>query len=84
MRLSTDPDDPGYQAWMALQEEGPQYVVVLVNGEKQIHCVTVDDEIGCALVYEIGPDGRVVLEGDELKIKELRGTVQIVIEAVGD
>jgi hypothetical protein len=79
MRLSTHSSDPGYQAWVALNSKRNR-VRVLVDDVEQSHCITVDEELGYALVHERGPDGRFVLDGEEIKAKELYGRVQIQIK----
>jgi len=83
MRLSVDSRDPGYQAWAALGPQGSR-VRVLVNGVEQTHCITADEELGYALVYETDAEGRLAHDGALIQSKELRGYVRILIEDADD
>jgi len=47
-RISTDPDDPGYQNWVNLYCSGSPYKIeVRLNGIVQDNCKSTDVEEGC-------------------------------------
>lgn len=69
MRLSSDPRFPGYRPSAA--------AYVFLNGELLGDCVHADEEAGVVTVYERDRFGNILLDGDFVAVKELRGQVRI-------
>jgi len=77
MRKSVRKDDPGYD---------PKAVrcAVFLDGQKLKYCITADEELGKAWVYETGEDGHLIVDRSvnppQLRVKVLSGKVRIVME----
>jgi hypothetical protein len=74
MRISSNPNDPGYNMWRATRKS----FEILYNGILVSECVTVDDEEGYILKAALNERGKVYAEDDEVVMEELRGDVRIV------
>lgn len=72
MRISIDKNDPGYN-FTALGTE------VYLNGKKQNNCITADDKKGIVIVYAEDKEGKLILEGHDIKTEELHGEVKLVL-----
>jgi aminoglycoside/choline kinase family phosphotransferase len=78
--MSSDPEDPGYQAWM--QASAKSKTVVYVDGVRVDKAFTADTDAGYVLAADLGPDEQLQLNGarDDVLRRELRGTVTIALE----
>jgi hypothetical protein len=45
MRYSTEPSDPGYEAWCATRKQGKR-IRFYLNGKEQDHVILADEETG--------------------------------------
>nr|WP_314582298.1 hypothetical protein [uncultured Pseudomonas sp.] len=71
MRVSADPQDPGYSPGLIGR------VDIYLDGEKQRAAITADEEEGLIVVADRDEAGRLRVEGDEVVTKTLRGKVRI-------
>lgn len=77
MRLSTNPDDPGYFTFKALPKKVKP--VVTVDGVEVKQCFTADDRLGYVLAADLDADGKSRLNArrDDVLRKQVRGDVRI-------
>lgn len=75
MRVSVEPDDPGYVNW----QHDKYHYTVYVDDVKAEYCVTADEGQGLAIVHETHPDGRLLIRDFEFVHKTLRGRVRIEV-----
>lgn len=78
MRLSTDPNDPGYEAWCQARLGGGE-IDVYLDDVLQLHCEMADDETGEVLRAKHDEGGDFYLEGDEIARETVRGVVRIEV-----
>lgn len=82
MRMSSNSDDAGYDAWLNAMAEG-KTVTVFLDGTEQNECFMADTDSGEVGVFLKGDDGQLVVDGDELVAANLTGKVEIVVGEVG-
>lgn len=75
MRLSSDKDDPGYEAWV----KAGRRARVWLDGVEQEHCVVADDAEGLVVRHKLDEQGRRVLDRakNQVVTEEVRGVVHI-------
>jgi hypothetical protein len=71
MRISVDPKDRGYDPVLSRTAR------VFLDGRPLTNCITADEEIGEAICYAIDEFGRLIAEGDRIKMETLKGVVKI-------
>ena len=54
-----------------------QHLEVRVDGQKITRCVAYDREAGAVWHHPSGPDGKPIIEGDQLAIAKLSGTITV-------
>lgn len=72
MRVSVRKDDPGYKnyaKWIGC--------TVYVNGKVVEHVFTADTDAGMVVCADTGPDGRVLICGDEVAERVVYGKVEL-------
>ncbi len=72
MRVSADPQDPGYSP--GLTGRG---VKVFLDGVEQHQVVTADDELGLVVMYDVDENGQVKMDGEMVRRINAQGTVRI-------
>lgn len=72
MRLSTDPDDPGYSAWKCYG-----LARVFLDGVERKNVITADQERNYITVTEVDDRGMLKLEGGKVKTVAMYGKVEI-------
>lgn len=72
MRLSIDPDDPGYSAWKCYG-----LARVFLDGVERKNVITADQERNYITVTEVDDRGVLKLEGDKVKTVAMYGKVEI-------
>ncbi|GGX11224.1 hypothetical protein GCM10007242_16630 [Pigmentiphaga litoralis] len=84
MRMSTDPNDQGYEAWMKARVTGKP--VVYVDGCRIDKAFTADTDAGFVIAADLGPDGQVQLDRTRSEVlrREVQGVVTIVVEPTDD
>lgn len=70
MRLSAEGEDPDF-------DRAAQVAEIFLDGVKQRRVVWADEEKGEAAVYSEGPDGRMIVQGDEFVMEIRKGQVVI-------
>lgn len=84
MRLSTDPEDPGYHP--RIHEAR---VTVYLNGERIDRCITADEERGYALVHSVDDADDYVIRVDPrtqercIQKHTVRGVIRISVARPG-
>lgn len=72
MRISTEPNDPGF-----IDNEKRPLVKVFFNNQELEDCVTADDEKGYVKCTKKDSQGRYIVNGDELEHVDYFGDVRI-------
>lgn len=76
MRISSNIDDPGYDAWM---DNAGRVIRIFVNGDELQHCITADEEEGYVIRHARDEEGYFILDGDYIRSEIIHGDVQIEI-----
>lgn len=75
MRMSSQENDPGYQAWSECF--AGHHINVFLDGAEVIDCATADDVEGFVVRLKHGDDGSVVVIDDEIVYETVHGLVEI-------
>ena len=74
MRVSTDPNDPGFGNWATRSCAGFE---VWLDGAKQAHAITACEETGTVIRCLLDERGKPIAEGESTKVETVRGVVTI-------
>lgn len=81
MRISSDRNDPGYQAFAEARDHG-KTVRVFLNGEEVQKCTVADEEAGFVKRRVLDADGKVQVDPHDPEViweERVYGDVRIVI-----
>ena len=79
MRISVDPDDPGYEHYPAFLGAS-----ISVDGVVVLDVVTADDSAGEVICFPRSKSGNFILSGDEILRCLKTGRVEIILPEARD
>lgn len=80
MRLSTDPNDPGFNGWLRAMPT----VRVLLNGAEVTHVLTADEEQRLIVQGDLDDKGRYQLTDDKKNVKTVTRYGDVYIDVPFD
>jgi len=85
MRLSANPDDPGYAAWGEILSSGKS-VRVFLNGIERSGVMTADETERFIVMAKRDERGEIVFDRqrEEFVLETLRGDVHVEVIDIGD
>lgn len=79
MRISVDPDDPGYGNWLKVEPDKRSKIVITLNGEELVDVFTADEALGLVVVPMRNPG--FMVEDNKVTRVTRRGKVSITVPA---